>query len=448
MPSPLDHLREPVGSEKKASLSIPAGTTQRTLSVVMGGGAGTRLFPLTKDRSKPAVPLGGKYRLVDIPISNCLNSGLRSIYVLTQFNSMSLHRHIQASYKFDNFSRSFVDILAAQQTPEGSQWYQGTADAVRQNMRYFLERPFDYYLILSGDQLYRMDFRALLHQHIASGADITLATTPVHRPQASDFGIMQSDAARRVTRFEEKPKEDHLLNELKLGPELLSSIGAGADEELFQASMGIYVFNRDVLVDCLDNDLADFGKHIIPRAIGERQVSAYIFNGYWEDIGTIRAFYEANLDLTDMLPKYSFFDAAAPIYTRPRFLPGSKINGASLRQAIVADGCVITDAHIERSVIGVRSTIQSGATIRNSIVMGADYYESEASLRKTDVPPIGVGKNCVIDRAIIDKNARIADGVVITPEGKPENVDAENYFIRDGIVVIPKNAVIPAGCWI
>ena len=428
--------------------ALPPGTTERTLAVIMGGGAGTRLFPLTKDRAKPAVPLGGKYRLVDIPISNCLNSGLRSIYILTQFNSMSLHRHIQASYKFDNFSRSFVDILAAQQTPEGSQWYQGTADAVRQNMRYFLERPFDYYLILSGDQLYRMDFRGLLHQHIRSGADITLATKPVARAQVSDFGIMQSDAHRRVTKFVEKPKDEAVLHEFRMGPELLASIGSDVEAELYQASMGIYVFNRDVLVESLNNDLVDFGKHIIPHSIGQRQVSGYIFNGYWEDIGTIRAFYEANLDLTDLLPQYSFFEVASPIYTHPRFLPGSKINGATLRQAIIADGCILSDAHIERSVIGVRSIIQSGATIRNSVVMGADYYETEPAGDPRRLPAIGIGRNCVIDRAIIDKNARIADGVVITPEGKPADLDAGNYFIRDGIVVVPKNAVIPPGFWI
>ncbi|MFZ1220229.1 MAG: glucose-1-phosphate adenylyltransferase [Chthoniobacterales bacterium] len=443
-------IRQALSLESASALSTPAlppGTTRRTLAIVMGGGAGTRLFPLTKDRSKPAVPLGGKYRIVDISISNCLNSGLRSIYVLTQFNSMSLHRHIQASYKFDNFSRSFVDILAAQQTPEGSQWYQGTADAVRQNMRYFLEHPFDYYIILSGDQLYRMDFRALLHQHIRSGADITLAIKPVPREQASEFGIMLSDADRRVTRFVEKPTDPNVLSELKMGAELLASAGSAPDAELYQASMGIYVFNRNVLVECLDNDLVDFGKHIIPQAIQERQVSGYVFNGYWEDIGTIRAFYEANLDLTDLLPQYSFFEASAPIYTHPRFLPGSKINGATLRQAIIADGCIISDAHLERSVIGVRSIIQSGATIRNSIVMGADYYETDAGAQRGS-PPIGIGRNCVIDRAIIDKNARIADGVVITPEGKPADLDAGNYFIRDGIVVVPKNAVIPPGFWI
>jgi glucose-1-phosphate adenylyltransferase len=439
--------------------ALPPGTIQQTLAIIMGGGAGTRLFPLTKDRAKPAVPLGGKYRIVDIPISNCLNSGLRSIYVLTQFNSMSLHRHIQASYKFDNFSRSFIDILAAQQTPAGSQWYQGTADAVRQNMRYFLERPFNYYLILSGDQLYRMDFRALLHQHIRSGADITLATKPVHRDQVSELGIMQSGVDRRIRGFVEKPTEEAVLREMKMERELLGAIDSNEDEELFQASMGIYVFNRRVLIECLENDLVDFGKHIIPQSIKGRHVSAFIFKGYWEDIGTIRAFYEANLDLTDIVPEYSFFEPESPIYTHPRFLPGSKINGATLRQAIISDGCIISDAHLERCVVGIRSIIQSGATIRNSIIMGADYFELAPAPKAfgggghdrhvdSGQPPIGIGRNCVIDRAIIDKNARIADGVVITPEGKPPNFDGESYFIRDGIVVVPKNAVIPASFWI
>jgi glucose-1-phosphate adenylyltransferase len=423
------------------------GTLQQTLAIIMGGGAGTRLFPLTKDRAKPAVPLGGKYRIVDIPISNCLNSGLRSIYVLTQFNSMSLHRHIQASYKFDNFSRSFVDILAAQQTPAGSQWYQGTADAVRQNMRYFLERPYNYYLILSGDQLYRMDFRALLHQHIRSGAEITLATKPVQRHEVSEFGIMHSGVDRRITRFVEKPADETVLGEMRMSRELLDAIGSNAEEGLYQASMGIYVFNRQVLIECLENNLVDFGKDVIPNAIKDRLVSAFIYQGYWEDIGTIRAFYEANLDLTDILPEYSFFEPDAPIYTHPRFLPGSKINGATLRQSIISDGCIISDAHLERCVVGIRSVIQSGATIRNTIVMGADYFELD-SATKSGRPPIGIGRHCVIERTIIDKNARIGDGVVISPEGKPAHVDAENYFIRDSIVVIPKNAVIPSGFWI
>jgi len=405
------------------------------------------LFPLTNDRAKPAVPLGGKYRIVDIPISNCLNSGLRSIYVLTQFNTMSLHRHIQASYKFDNFSRSFVDILAAQQTPASSQWYQGTADAVRQNMRYFLERPFDYYLILSGDQLYRMDFRALLHQHIRSSAEITLATKPVHRDEVSEFGIMHSGVDRQITRFVEKPADETALAEMRMSRELLDAIGSAEEENLYQASMGIYVFNRQVLIECLENNLVDFGKDVIPNAIKNRHVSAFIYQGYWEDIGTIRAFYEANLDLTDIVPEYSFFEPGAPIYTHPRFLPGSKINGATLRQSIISDGCIISDAHLERCVVGIRSVIQSGATIRNTIVMGADYFQLD-SATESEQPPIGIGRNCVIERTIIDKNARIGDGVVISPEGKPAHVDAENYFIRDGIVVIPKNAIIPAGFWI
>lgn len=420
----------------------------KTLAIIMGGGAGTRLFPLTKDRAKPAVPLAGKYRLVDIPISNCLNSGFRQVYILTQFNSMSLHRHITAAYKFDNFSPNFVEILAAQQTTEGARWYQGTADAVRQNLRYFLERPYQYYLILSGDQLYRMDYSVLMQQHVESSADITLATTPVDRTAASAFGIMHSDANRNIVRFEEKPKDPKLLNELKIPPELLKTLDLPADSDLFQGSMGIYVFNRDVLIKCLAGDQDDFGKHIIPGALQQYKVMVYIFKGYWEDIGTIRAFFEANLALTDALPPYNFFDWRAPIYTHPRFLPASKVNAATVRRAIIADGCIISDAHIDRAIIGVRSVIESGATIRNSVIMGADFYEELAERTDRNVPPIGIGRNSVVDRAIIDKNARIGENVVITPDGKAPNVDSENYYIRDGVVVIPKNAVLPDGSWI
>jgi glucose-1-phosphate adenylyltransferase len=423
----------------------------RTLAVIMGGGAGTRLFPLTKDRAKPAVPLAGKYRLVDIPISNCLNSELRRVYILTQFNSTSLHRHINASYKFDNFSKNFVEILAAQQTPEAARWYQGTADAVRQNLRYFLEAPYEFYLILSGDQLYRMDYRLLLRQHVETRADITLATTPVDRTAASSFGIMHSDANRRIFRFEEKPKEAALLDELRIPPTLLEELGLPESAELYQGSMGIYVFNREVLIQCLKRDEDDFGKNIIPSSLKSEKVMAYIFQGYWEDIGTIRAFFEANLALTDTVPPYNFFDHLSPIYTRPRALPASKVNAATFRRAIVGDGCIISDAHIERAVIGIRSIIENGATIRNSVIMGADFYEDEA--REVfqvpgPNPPIGIGRNSVIDRAIIDKNARIGESVVITPDGKAPNVDSTNYFIRDGVVVIPKNAVIPNGTWI
>jgi glucose-1-phosphate adenylyltransferase len=421
--------------------------TENTLGIIMGGGAGTRLFPLTKERSKPAVPLAGKYRLVDIPISNCINSGIRRIYILTQFNSASLHKHINSSYSFDQFSRSFVEILAAQQTPTDTSWYQGTADAVRQNLREFLQYPYDYYIILSGDQLYRMDFRDVLKQHIESEAELTIATLPVTREDAHAFGIMQTDDQRQINRFEEKPKDPAVLDELRIPAPVLESLGRPADADLYQASMGIYVFNRKTLFEALDNKHVDFGKHIIPSIIDHRRVHAYIFQGYWEDIGTIRSFFEANLNLTNTLPPFNFFDTSAPIYTHARFLPASKVNGATIKQAIISDGCVVSDAQIERSVIGIRSYIESGTSIRNSVVMGADFYEA-ALAQKLTGPAIGIGKNCVIERAIIDKNARIGNGAVITPEGKPDHFDGENYYIRDGIVIVPKNAVIPDGGWI
>jgi glucose-1-phosphate adenylyltransferase len=419
--------------------------TEDTLAIIMGGGAGTRLFPLTKERAKPAVPLAGKYRLVDIPISNCLNGGFRQVYVLTQFNSESLHRHITASYKFDNFTKSFVEILAAQQTPEGASWYQGTADAVRQNLRYFLERPYRYYLILSGDQLYRMDYCHLLQAHFQTGADITLGTTPVDRQAASSFGIMHSDASRRIFRFEEKPKDPKHLDELRIPPKLLTELGRPADAELYQGSMGIYVFNRQILVDVLANNYDDFGKHVIPASLQKKKVFAYIFQGYWEDIGTVRAFFEANLALTDTLPPYNFFDHLNPIYTHARFLPASKVNGAQVNRAIIADGCIITNANIERAVIGIRSVIENGSTIRNSVLMGADFYQQDDPQSAPDRPPLGIGQHCVIEGAIIDKNARIGDGVVIKPEGKPADMDGDNYYVRDGVIVVPKGAVIPAG---
>ena len=422
---------------------------QQTLAIIMGGGAGSRLFPLTKDRSKPAVPLAGKYRIVDIPISNCINSGLRQMYVLTQFNSTSLIRHISAAYKFDQFSRSFVEVLAAQQTPSGSHWYQGTADAVRRNLRDFLQRPYEYFIILSGDQLYRMDYRDVIRQHIEKKSEITIATIPVSRSAAPDFGIMQTDADKRIIRFEEKPKTEALLDELKIPGPLLADLEKDPAEELYQASMGIYVFNRDTLVNALDNDFVDFGKHIIPTSIRNLAVHAYIFQGYWEDIGTIRAFFDANLNLTNTVPEYSFFDATSPVYTHARFLPASRINGATIKQAIISDGCKIADAHIERSVIGIRSYIGSGTTIRNSIVMGADFYDADmAAKEKTGDVPYGIGKNCTIEHTIVDKNARIGDGSAISPEGKPSTMDGENYYIRDGIVIVPKGAVIPAGTWI
>ena len=423
----------------------PKTPQNNTLAIIMGGGAGTRLFPLTQKRAKPAVPLAAKYRLVDIPISNCLNSGFRQVYVLTQFNTESLHRHITASYKFDRFSKSFVEVLAAQQTIEDDRWYQGTADAVRQNLRYFVERPYEYYLILSGDQLYRMDYGDLLQAHLKSGADLTLGTTPVDRQAASGFGIMQSIPTRRIYRFEEKPKDPKLLEELRIPPELLEELGRPTDAELYQGSMGIYLFNRQVLIDALNCDKDDFGRHIIPASLQKYKVMAYIFQGYWEDIGTVRAFFEANLALTDTLPAFNFFDPVHPIYTQQRFLPASKINGAQIHRAIIADGCIISEAHIDRAVIGIRSVIGEGTTIRQSVLMGADFYHGEDPRLIEGCPPLGVGRRCIVEGAIIDKNARIGDGAVITPEGKPENVDGENYYIRDGVVVVPKGAVIPAG---
>ncbi|MEY5009892.1 MAG: Glucose-phosphate adenylyltransferase [Verrucomicrobiota bacterium] len=430
-----------------SSTNWPA-LNEKTLAIIMGGGAGTRLFPLTKERSKPAVPLAGKYRLVDIPISNCINSGLRRIYVLTQFNSASLHSHISASYKFDSFSKSFVEILAAQQTPNDTSWYQGTADAVRQNLRDFLQHPYEYFVILSGDQLYRMDFRQVLAKHVESGAELTIATIPVAREAATEFGIMHTDSSRRIIRFVEKPKDPALLDELRIPGELLKALGQPETADLYQASMGIYVFNRSALIKALDNQHVDFGKHVIPEMIQGHRVMAHIFQGYWEDIGTIRSFFDANLNLTNPVPDFSFFDAAAPIYTNPRFLPGSKVNGATVRQAIISDGCIIDGAQIERAVIGIRSYIKGGTTIRNCVMMGADYYDADQGVSQSGprtVPDLGIGRDCVIDHAIIDKNARIGDGVVITPEGKPEHFDGPNYFIRDGIVIIPKNAVIESG---
>jgi len=363
--------------------------TSNVLSVVMGGGQGTRLFPLTKERAKPAVPLAGKYRIVDIAISNCINSGLRRVYLLTQFNSASLHRHISQSYKFDHFSGGFVEILAAEQTYTDTSWYQGTADAVRKNLTHFLNHDFDYLLILSGDQLYRMDFRHIIAQHLETGADITVATIPVMRREAQSFGILQISEDRRIRRFVEKPKDPAVQDSLRLEPEWYGKLDIAGRCELFLASMGIYVFNREVLTRLLDNSLADFGKHIIPSAIESHRVFSYVFQGYWEDIGTIRSFFEANLDVTSELPRFNFFDMDSPIFTRPRFLPGSKINSAKIAHAVVSDGCIINQARI------------------------------------------------------VDKNARIGNNVTISPAGKPENMDHPLYYIRDGIVIIPKNGLVP-----
>lgn len=422
--------------------------TSNVLSVIMGGGQGTRLFPLTKERAKPAVPLAGKYRLVDIPISNCINSGLRRIYLLTQFNSASLHRHIAQSYKFDHFSGGFVEILAAEQTYADASWYQGTADAVRKNKIHFRNHDWDYLLILSGDQLYRMDFRNIINQHIDTQADITIATIPVRRAETHALGIMQTDAERRITRFVEKPAEASLQDSLRLDPAWYPRLGISGEGEFFLASMGIYVFNREVIFRLLENNLTDFGKHIIPQAIKDLRVFSFVFQGYWEDIGTIRAFFEANLDVTNELPKFNFFDMSAPIFSRPRFLPGSKINGAQIDHAVISDGCIINRSTISHSIVGLRCLVGPGTVLNRTVLLGSDYYEAHESIvehEKTGKPRIGIGANCRIENTIVDKNARIGDNVVISPAGKPDKVDHPHYYIRDGIVIVPKSGVIPHG---
>jgi glucose-1-phosphate adenylyltransferase len=420
----------------------------RVLTIILGGGQGARLFPLTRERAKPAVPLAGKYRLVDIPISNSINSGMRRIYLLTQFLSASLHRHVYGSFKFDHFSRGFVEILAAEQSRTDTSWYQGTADAVRKNLVHFRNLDYDWVLVLSGDQLYRMDFRALLEQHVASRADLTVSTVVVRREAARSLGIMQVNAERRVVRCVEKPQEPALLDSLVLDGSSRARLGVPGDQECFLASMGIYLFNREVLFRLLDNDFADFGKHIIPAAVKGQRVFAHVFQGYWEDIGTIRSFFEANLNLTSDLPRFNFFDRSAPIYTRPRFVPPSKVNGASIDHAIISDGCILSHCHISSSVIGVRSFVDIGSHVTRTVVMGADYYEPPEALtanEATNRPRIGIGRHTRIDQAIIDKNARIGDNCVLTPHGKPETADHPLYYIRDGILIIPKDTIVPNG---
>jgi glucose-1-phosphate adenylyltransferase len=430
------------------STRIPEAGTN-ILAVIMGGGQGTRLYPLTKLRAKPAVPLGAKYRLVDIPISNCINSDIRKIFVLTQFNSASLHRHILDTYRFDPFGGGLIEICAAQQTTENTSWYQGTADAVRQNLRYFYDLRPDYVVILSGDQLYRMDYRKLVDQHIRTCADVTVGVVPVPRTIVSSFGILQTNDEKHITRFVEKPKDPAILDELKVVDPLLSHLGVTSSQDHFLASMGIYVFSRKTLSLILDNNKADFGKHIIPDAISTHRIFAYIHQGYWEDIGTIGAFFEANLDLTKAKPQFDFYDTSAPIYTRTRFLPASKVMSSTLQETVIADGCMIgPKVQMSRAVVGVRSIIQADCKFKDCIIMGNDFYEDEAMSFENQArghPPLGIGKGCTIEHAIIDKNAQIGDHCVISPKDKPSHVDEELYNIRDGIVVVPKNTVIPPG---
>ncbi len=424
---------------------------KNTVCLVLGGGAGTRLFPLTQLRSKPAVPLAGKYRLIDIPISNCLNSGINRIYLLTQFNSVSLHRHIRQTYTFDRFHGGFVETLAAQQTMEGTDWYQGTADAVRKHLRYIEQPGIENVLIVSGDQLYRMDFQQMLATHQAAKADVTISAVPVDREAAQSFGIMRVDDTGRVEGFLEKPQTETDLAMVRTDPAWLDERGIDSQGRDCLASMGIYLFNRDTLVELLSkSDYQDFGKEVFPLSIRTRRVQVHLFDGYWEDIGTIGAFYEANLALAGDNPPFDFSLEESPIYSRPRFLPPTHFKNATIRGSLIADGCMIGDGTvIENSVIGLRCRIGKNVTIRDSILMGADFYQTvdeRATDRGANHPPLGVGDGATIERTIIDKNCRIGDSARIQAfEGMPAEGDFNDVLVRDGVIVVPKNSTLPDG---
>lgn len=422
---------------------------QNVITLVLGGGRGTRLQPLTKYRSKPAVPLAGKYRLIDIPLSNCINSGLRRIYVLTQFLSVSLHRHIRQTYRFDQFSEGYVELLAAQQTMEGgTDWYEGTADAVRKNVRYLEQRGIDYVLILSGDQLYRMNYLDMLHTHTQSGADVSIAALPVDREAAKSFGIMQIDDGGRVRGFVEKPETDEQVSSVTMPPEWFARHGHDARGRDCLASMGIYLFNRDLLVDTLRSTThEDFGREVFPSLIDNRHVQVHLFDGYWEDIGTIQAFYDANIALASASPPFDLAQPEAALFSRSRFLPPSRLDGATISNSLMADGCRVgAGTIIENSVIGLRCILGENVEIRNSVLMGADDYESEREVQEnaiSRVPGIGVGKNTVIESAIVDKNCRIGANARIESPNSKTDVERDGYAVRDGILVVEKNAVIP-----
>jgi glucose-1-phosphate adenylyltransferase len=409
-------------------------------AVILGGGRGTRLYPLTKLRTKPAVPIGGQYRLVDIPISNCINSGITRIFVLTQFLSASLHRHVHRTYHFDVFSKGSVEILAAEQNWSGDVWYQGTADAVRQQMGRILSRSPKDVLILAGDHLYRMDYSQFWQFHRDMEADVTVAALPIPAAEASRFGILKTNEVGRIVDFQEKPSDPEVLERLVSRPD---------SSKPYLASMGIYIFSIDALSTVLDkNEGTDFGKEILPAAIEAGRMYAYPFEGYWEDIGTVSAFYEANLTLTQPNPPFDFYDPQRPIYTRSRFLPASRVDGCRMERVVLANGCRLYEANIQECVIGLRSMVRRGAILRRVIVMGTDFYESvdsKAENRLLNRPPIGIGANTSIERAIIDKNARIGERVLIRSHAGEADRDEEMYSIRDGIVVIPKNTVIPDG---
>ncbi|MBJ2173955.1 glucose-1-phosphate adenylyltransferase [Aureibaculum sp. A20] len=416
--------------------------SKKVLSIILGGGQGSRLYPLTESRSKPAVPIAGKYRLVDIPISNCINSEIKRIYVLTQFNSASLNRHIKNTYHFSFFSSAFVDVLAAEQTIHSQSWFQGTADAVRQSMHHFLRHDFEYALILSGDQLYQMDYRLMLDEHIKKGAEISIATIPVNAKDATSFGILKADGDNVITSFIEKPDAELL-------PDWTSEVSdeMKGENRNYLASMGIYIFNRQLLVDLMSNpDTNDFGKEIIPGAIHDHKTLSYQFEGYWTDIGNIDSFFEANLGLTDNIPKFNLYDTDQRVYTNARILPTSKISGTVLDKAVIAEGCIIQAAKIETSVIGIRSRIGKESTVINTYMMGCDYYESLEEINRKKTPILmGIGERCFIKNTIIDKNCRIGDDVRINGGPHLKDKETDQYVIKDGIVVIKKHAVLPKG---
>jgi glucose-1-phosphate adenylyltransferase len=416
------------------------------LAIILGGGQGTRLFPLTQQRSKPAVPIGGKYRLIDIPISNCLHADVRRIFVLTQFNSASLNRHVGQTYRMDVFNQGFVEILAAEQTPDNPHWYQGTADAVRQAARHFARHEADYYLILAGDQLYRMDYTELIDTHIERNADVTIAAQPVPTDIASAMGIFRFDRSGQIVAFEEKPDASRLA---AIG----QSIPAGAvfsghtHDKPFVASMGIYLFSRDTLLDVINRDEStDFGRGIIPGILDKYQVNAHLFRGYWADVGTVASFYDANIMLTRADAPFSFYDSRQPIYTHARFLPGARLERCDVREGIIVEGCSLEQCSVEQSVIGVRTMVRAGTRISRSVLLGADFYESDdMAPARGDNPPLGIGRNVVLDKVIVDKNARIGDGANLTNEAGVQEADGDGFYIRNGIIVVPKDGVIRAG---
>lgn len=425
--------------------------TENVIAVILGGGAGSRLFPLTKERAKPAVPLGGKYRLIDVPISNCINSNITQIFILTQYNSASLNRHISRTYRFSSFSTGFVEVLAAEQTKDNPEWFQGTADAVRQMIPHIRDWRVKTVLILSGDHLYRMDYRKFLERHYETDADVTVSVIPANQQDAEGFGLLKTDADGRIVEFKEKPKGE-ALEAMRVDTTQFGLSEEEAASRPFLASMGIYVFDYKKLVELLDEDPTrfDFGGEIIPSAIEKLNVQAHLFDNYWEDIGTIRAFYQANLDLASPLPKFDFFNNEDPIYTRSRYLPPSKVHSSDVDNSMISEGCILNGVYARNSIIGLRSRIDEGTRIENSIVMGADFFESLDELENNlndGTPHVGIGKNSIIRRAIIDKNARIGNNVRLVNQHNVETADSDNgcWFIRDGIVIVPKNAIITDG---